>query len=376
MAVGDSYKEEFTPEELAALGREPEGGAETETTEETAGPGETQETTEQTQETNPEQEAASTTETTETKTEQTTTESPKSEEAQAAEAMGFRLETDDKGKTYVVDEDGTRIPATRWKNLYGDYKNAQREAASTKEKFDLFKQLGADEYYRIYPAEAPQGWKPKGAEAAPANAEVDPMKLVFTAKDPNHPYHGMTLGEIKEQDPFFATVLYNDWRDQQREQVIMSRQANERTRQQEEAQANAFGLARAKELFGTDDPGKITPEQSKAILSIAQQVIKWQTENNCLHYSWEHAYKLMRHDELIAKAREEGAKGTIKNLAERKSPASINTAGGSPPKDNSYAAMEKWSDDQLAKHIDGLSDAEYVKFKKEAPAQILERIGL
>lgn len=370
MAVGDIYKEEFTPEELAALGREPEGGA---TEEEPKEPENPEEPKEPAQEEPAKEEPPAEPKEPETEPKEP---APKSEEAQAAEAMGFRLETDDKGKTYVVDEDGTRIPATRWKNLYGDYKNAQRETASTKEKFDLFKQLGADEYYRVFPNEAPQGWKPKGAEAAPANAEVDPMKLVFTAKDPNHPYHGQTLEQIKEADPFFASMLYNDWRDQQREQVIMSRQANERTRQQEEAQANAFGTARAKELFGVDDPKKVTPEQSKAILSLGQQVIKWQEENNCLHYTWEHAYKLMRHDELIAKAREEGAKGTIKNLAERKSPASINTAGGSPPKDNSYAAMEKWSDDQLAKHIDGLSDAEYVKFKKEAPAKILERIGL
>lgn len=364
--MGEPYKDSFTPEELAALGEAvPE---KTEETEESTG--KTQETeekkTEETQETKTEEPE------TEQKTE-TETQTP--EEKQAAEAMGFRLETDDKGKVYVVDDEGTKIPAQRWTKLYRGYQEKTREAQTKQEKFDLFRTLGADEYYRIFPDEKPAGYKPPAETPKAASGKVDPLDLIVN--DPANPdYHGRPLREIKDVDPFYAAVLFTNWQNQQAAVTEKSKRDEEETRKTAEQEATSFGMARVKELWGIDDPSKVTPEQEKAILDLGQKVIAWQTKNSCLHYTWEHAYKLMMHDELIAKARDEGAKGTLKSLQGGRGPASIDTGKGGLVKDHTFDAMEKWSDSQLEDHLDKLSEAETVKFLKDAPPKIKARLGM
>ena len=376
--MGGPFKEELTDEEKAIVGEVEEKKEVTEKKEE--GTGETQETKEtETQETKE-------TETKETETEQKTDDTQKSEEAKAAEQMGFRLETDDKGKAYVVDDDGTRIPATRWKSLYRDYQDSKREAQTKQEKFDLFRQLGAEEYYRIYPAEKPEGWKPKEERATPVQTgQVDPLKLVFNAQDPNHPYNGITLEQIKEQDPFFANVLYNDWRDAQRAEADKARQVEDNTRAQEASEANSFGLDRANEFISelyptTKSYDDLTEAQQKVIdgkvTALGEKVVQWQSKTRRLHLSFNDAYKIMTHDESIKKAKELGARSTIDSLTQKKGVASIDTGKGALERDNSYSAMEKWTDDQLMKHIDGLNEAAYKKFEKEAPPAILKRCGL
>lgn len=104
MAVGDIYKEEFTPEELAALGREPEGGATEEDAEGTGKSGGTEgaraggtckrgtPAEPKEPETEPKEPA------------------PKSEEAQAAEAMGFRSKPTTRARPMSWTRTGQEFP--------------------------------------------------------------------------------------------------------------------------------------------------------------------------------------------------------------------------------------------------------------------------
>src|SRR3990172_1336729 len=85
------------------------------------------------------------------------------EEKSAAEKMGLRVE-----EGFIVDDDGTKIPAKRWKSLYYDYKEVDRGKTETERKFNLYKELGQDKYYAIYPEEAPKDWQAKEAPVEPA----------------------------------------------------------------------------------------------------------------------------------------------------------------------------------------------------------------
>lgn len=354
--MGGAYKDEFTPEELAALEGE---GPKTEPDEPKEPENPEEPKVEEPKEPVPEEPKA---------------EEPKdepSEEVKAAESMGLKVETDDKGKIFIVDDEGTRIPVTRWKKFYAEQKagveTAQREAQTIKEKHDLLR-TRPDEYYRRYPEEAPQRQEPIPQQVTREQLDNLPIS--------GGEYNGWTLAQVWEVNPKEASRMENEY-------LRRVEKAQERQRQEVEAKENerksdvqSFGMARAKELWGITDPKALTPAQHKELIAIGNRVLDWQYANGRQHYSMGDAWDLMTVNERIAKAKEEASKTTLKSLTEKKGIASIDTAGGAPVKDNTFAAMEKWTDDQLERHIDRLSEPEYVKFRKEAPAKILMRLGL
>lgn len=77
-------------------------------------------------------------------------------------------------------------------------------------------------------------------------------------------------------------------------------------KQKEDAAAYAFGVARAKEFYGIDDPEKLTPAQLSHIKDLGERVIAWQVKNRDLDYSWEEAYGLMKQDERLKQIGSEG----------------------------------------------------------------------
>jgi hypothetical protein len=302
------------------------------------------------------------------------------EERKDIESQGFKVETDKKGRTYITDSEGTKVPEKRFGQIYRKGKEAdtlKQENEQLKEKQTLYRQLGAEGYYSLFPDEKPEGWKPaqpapqhRPQQAIPQNVNIlDGLQVT----QPGHQYQGMTLREVMQIDPDTGTALLSQWKDAQQANI---RQQEERVTQAQQAQvneSNAFVSARAKELFNIDDASKLNPDQNRKLVLLGQEVIDWQIKNRCLNYTWEHAYKLMKHDEIIEKAKQEASTNALKGL-QKEGPPSINTSGGGDTKASEWEAISKMSPDALEAHIETYDDAKMTKFLKEAPASIRAKI--
>jgi hypothetical protein len=287
------------------------------------------------------------------------------DEQKEFEGQGFKITTDEKGRSYVTDDEGSKIPPRRFRQIY----QKSKEADTTKEKLGLFKKLGADEFYKLYPEETPEGYTPpEPARPAPARAPVG-ANNVLDSLVTGGTYDGMTLRSVMEVDLDAGTQMLNAWKDEQiKIQIEEDRRVNE-SHQSVSKETNEFGLARAKELFGVSDLSKITPEQNRQLYIMGREVLDWQEKNNRLNLTFEEAYKLMKHDDLVKKAREEGAKGAFKGL-QKSGPFSIDTSGGGNMEPSGWEDIAAMDDKRFGEHVDTLGDIAFKKLLKEAPASV------
>lgn len=337
---GEFHKEEFTPEEMAVLGETPP----------------------EPQKAEPEP-APSETPPKETEAPSAETEPTPEPEPEKPPEQKFKVDGD-----FIVYEDGERIPVDRFAKVYKQAKDGERLT----EKHNLLKQLGRDEYFRLYPDEAPEGWKPKEPERQPEQTAgpVDPFNLVVQG---GH-YHGMTLGQVWEIDSKEGFRLFNAWKDgQAAEQATKAAQeAAEKEKQgkfeaESERELTAFATERAKELFDKA-PDALTDAEKAQVSESISATIKWMKETGRGGGVMADAWFLMNKDSILTKARESAAKGTIDAL--KKPPVgSIDTGKGTPPESlyGKYAAMTR---DQLAREIDGMTTAQTADFLKNAPEPV------
>lgn len=286
------------------------------------------------------------------------------EEKAAMSAMGLRVE-----EGFIIDDDGTKIPAQRWKKLYHGYQERGRELELNKRKTDLLKQLGRDEYFKLYPDEAPAGYKPKAQPQPQATALPLDDPRILSLKIQGGTYDGMTLEEVFDVNKADAIKMYSGYVSKVNEQISKSREVETRTQQEQENAVRTFGMNRAKELFNVEDPNKLTPEQVQKINQVGKDVLDWQVLHGKLHLDFEDAYALMNYENRLSKAKEEGAANALKGLQKPPVLPSIDTKGGAV-KDTGWESMSAWTNDQMAAHLDTLNEKAYDKFLKEAPASI------
>ncbi len=356
MAQGDYEKDELTAEELALLGKgETAEASETSdaTSSETKEGPETQETSEQTEET-----ADKTADISEDKKEPETEPKvePSPEEKTAAEAMGLRIEDG-----HIVDDDGTKIPAKRWKSLYRDYKDAKRDSETTQKKLDLLKQRDPDRYYELYPEERPAGYQPKPkSEPVP---EIPPDRvgeLLFNRE--GHPYHGMSLNEIYGINPAFARQLQDQYEAAVRAQreAAIAKQNDEILQRETANEVNRFSESIAEELYGKD-VSELSKDEEAAVIQIVNDVSLWMTKNKAGKMSVNRAYLRMKKEQEQAKA--EAAKKTVETM--KKEPvksAGTKAVDGKLTGDEAYLSM---SAEQFADEIDKMPEAKFNKLMRE-----------
>jgi hypothetical protein len=336
---GDFVKDEFTDEEKAALG---------EVTEETVKEPEHPESTESTE---------VKTEDTEIKTEET---KPDPETQSVIDAEGGKLITEN-GKQYVVDEDGAKIPLDRFKKVYGKSKELEREKEETTNKFNLFKELGAEEYYKKYPDEKPADFKP---------VKEDPPAVDFNSMPINGgKYDGWTLGEVAKEDPVAAQLMLNNYLESKRAAVEIQRRKDEEGIKTKAEEGNRFKWERAKELFGKEKD--YTEEEIKQVNEVYTKLGDWMRANKKLHYSLEDAHLLMNKDKIIKDERIKASKAALEE-ATKKGVTSIGN-GDSTAGLTGFEAIMAMSEDALTKHIDRMSDKEQKTFYKDAPKSIREK---
>jgi len=358
----DAYVDEITPEEQAILSGE--APPEPEKAKEPENPAEPEKEPVKEPEKEPEKAPEKEPETAKAETDLTP------DESKAAESTGLKL-IEEHGRKYLVDDDGSKIPVQRWKKHYAETSaqidELRRENTTFKEKQDLLKKLGPDVYYKLNPAEAPEGWKPQEEKrAAPAQrGEVDVMKLPFI----DGPYKDMTVEDVLEIDRPYAIASIRKYEREQTAAQVKERQQAETQERERESDITRFGMARAKELFGIEDIKALKPEHHLKLTEIGNKVIEFQYTTGRQSYSLEDAYHIMTSDERTAAKIESAVANALKGL-QKSGPTSIDTGGGGDVKPSGWEAVAKMTPAQLESHLDGMSDAETTKFLTEAPASI------
>jgi hypothetical protein len=282
---------------------------------------------------------------------------PSADDLKVAENQGFQIKTDDKGRQYIVDEDGAEIPPKRFKEIYHGAKEGER----TKEKFDLFKRLGPEAYYKAYPDEKPADYVDpnKPAEPAPTKETISSLKnrVISGGK-----YDGWTLADVYQDDAFAALEIidnYNQSKAKEAEAVRAQQARDEEGIKEKTQEGNLFMWDRAKELFKKD--GDYTPEEIKQVQNEYKTLGDWMRSNKKLHYSLKDAYQLMTMNTKINDAKNNTAKNVVDSL--RKQPVGhINGGPGTVSADNYEALTEA----QLAETVDKMSDEKKAEFYAKA----------
>lgn len=294
-----------------------------------------------------------------TETEQTA--EPTAEEQAAAKEEGFQIETDDKGRQYIIDEDGNRIPPKRFKEIYHGAKEGER----TKEKFDLFKRLGPEGYYKAFPEEKPADYVDPNQKAPVQQqkvVDVGGLRLTYPPEIPQdqRAYEGMTLREIYEVDPVYATQLQTDYH-RNAEREVEQRTTAEQTRVKEsQREILTFGRSISQELF-SKDANDLKDNEVEQVDEVIKKTLEFMKTTKRGGGIIADAYHLMTLESTINDTKTKTAKGVVDSL--RRQPVGhINGGPGSVAADNFEALTES----QLAETVDKMSDEKKADFYSKA----------
>lgn len=348
----DDWKKEFSREELESMGEAP---IEEQKEEEKAPESQASEE-KPSEEAKPAEEA---------KAEQTPELEQKAEESTGEEAKAEEAESEP--------EEGKPVPYDRFKKVYGQAKQTEREKTELKEKLDFFKR-DPDGYYERYSDERPADWKPKAERqepaATPKATRIIPMREMLNAvvNDPqNKDFHGRSLRDLlAENTPesiAAASDYYQTYVESVREEVRKSQDTEASYKKAIEVEVNSFTDERAKEMFGKP-ADNLDPESRQKVDAVIHSVIDWIKKTNKLNYSLQDAWFLMRKDDLIKDAVAKGASAIVDN-AKRGVTKSVGATTQSTPSDpyGKYLAM---SERDLEKMVMEMADTAYTDFLSKA----------
>lgn len=269
---------------------------------------------------------------------------------------------------YLVYEDGTRIPLTRFGKVYKDSQEAAR-------RLELIKEIGPEEYFKIYPDEAPQGGTENqgGGQEQPNPGQEnagDPMMGLGDSAITGGYYDGWTLNQVFEVDATAATLLLMNHLNGIQTQADAERAAVERYNQEAETEATQLSNTLAQEIGGKDY-ATLKPEDQKKVDTEVLATVEWMKRENKTHFNLADAYYLKNRDDILKKARMAGAKETIASIT-RPTVPSIKVGTGTPQPAGS--AFDDMGDDELAATIDAMSERQYGAFLRNASATLRQRL--
>jgi hypothetical protein len=286
------------------------------------------------------------------------------EEKKAVESEGARIEGG-----FVIDDEGTKIPITRWRKLYATSKEAERTAEierakriENENKFKLFKSVGPEKYFSMFPDEAPSGgYKPP--QAARQTAQPDPLDLVAQYPDPNHQYHGLTLRDIYNLDAAEARRLERIWEQGQKTAERTAEERKQRMLRDSEEEINTFTADYARERYGKDAKS-LSPKEEAEVSKTIQDTLDWMKKTGRGAGVLADAYFIMNREKIISEERTKAGKKALEALNH---PSIPSIGGGGRGPSGSMSAYETMSADQLAETISNMDDRAAVAFLKNAP---------
>lgn len=288
-------------------------------------------------------------------TEETTEETTE----EAAEETEETTETEPKLEDgYIVYPDGNKIPVDRFEKVYGQGKEHERNLSETQEKLNLL-QTDPEEYYKKFPDEKPE------AETVSTQPKIGEMRVT------GGEYDGMTLAEVYNIDPVEAQSIQFNYQMSQRDAQTKTRDTEARMLEEINAEMESFSQARAKDFFDKEFSA-LTEAELSQLNTLTENVIAWGKETGRGSGKIEDIYFLMHKDTLLSAEKGKGIQALINGQVK----SVPSTAGGGKVDtgtETGYSRFLNMSEDQMATAIDDMSDAEYLKFKKEAPAALKKK---
>ena len=287
------------------------------------------------------------------------------EEQKAVESMGARIEGG-----FIIDDEGTKIPITRWRKLYATSKEAERQReqayagkAEIENKFKLFRTVGPEKYYSMFPNEAPAGgYRPPAPTRIPA--QPDPLDLVAQYPDQNHQYHGMTLRDIYNVDAAEGRRLERAWEQGQKAAERTESERKQRLIRDSEDEINTFTADFAREHYGKEAK-ELSAQQETEISKVIQDTLDWMKKTGRGGGVLADAYFVMNREQILEGERKKAGKKALEALGKQSSIPSI--GGGGRTSAGSMTAFESMSADQLAEAIANMDDRAAIAFLKSAP---------
>lgn len=248
-----------------------------------------------------------------------------------------------------------------------EWEEEENQGPTAEEKYELIRKLGTDEFYKKYPDEAPEGWKPpeqKEGEGGPPQEEPDDLTMIRITSGE---HKGKTLADLRQEDPFAAAVIYQDYR-QNRQKEVETQQQEEQRRIEEAEQelvgfANSLSTKAYQKNFEDLDAG-----QKKTVEGEINKVLSWmnQTGRGGGHIS--DAYLLMT---------QSSGKGKAQGLADMVSGSGavpfVGGAGGEQASNDRFSNFMEMGDDQLAAAIERMDEGEFLTLMKEAPKELRDK---
>ena len=259
------------------------------------------------------------------------------------------------------------VPVDRFNKVYGERKEIER-------KFDLFRRLGPDKYYEVYPDERPADTGPAATTTATIPGQRIPtFRESLSLPIDGGPHAGKTLRDLWEsddaEDRADAQDLYNDYRDSIKAQTDETKLNDAKMKEKEDAEYNAFYDARAEELFGKE----LDKCGESEIIQIRELTLSIQQQMPAMHvYNIENAYKLLTLDDRLKNARGESIKSLIEAARKGKT-IHIDSKKGTTKGGTGYDGLTEMTDAQVSAHLNTLSEAGLVKFWEKAPASFIEK---
>jgi len=239
------------------------------------------------------------------------------------------------------------------------------EKKEIERKHNLLLQLGPQEYYKVYPDEAPADFKPQ--QQQPVQQPVDIGSMVVKGGQ----YDGMTLREVYSIDPVTATSMQNDYLWQQRIDGMQKAAKVNAETQAINGQINEFIKGQAKELFNKDDVSNLSEAEKIKIAETLNTVADWMRKTKRGGGNLSDAFYLMQKEGILKTERAKGAEAALKAITKEPVPSIGNMKGASD--DDGFGKYMSMSDDQLADAIGDMTDTEADKFYKTAPKALQKK---
>lgn len=231
------------------------------------------------------------------------------------------------------------------------------EREETKRKLDLFKRIGPEKYYEVYPDEKPDNFQPDGAR----KEEVEDYESMLIT---GGSYDGWTLGDLAKEKPLLATKMLNEYLDGQRQAREEAAKKETLSKEAWRTDVNTFGENLATDLYGKG--GKdLSDDERKKVTDVIWQVDEWMRKNRKTGYSYSDAYLIMNKDNLIKDATGKAISGVVGAL--KKSP--VGSVSGKAGSGSASTNWDDMSEADLERAIMGMNDRETEEFySKASPA--------
>jgi len=265
--------------------------------------------------------------------------------------------------------DPAPVPYARFKEV----NDKAKRAGELETKFEQFKRIGPDNYYKLYPDEKPQDYTPAADKGNGKDRQAeDSDTRMFEIEGGK--YDGMKFGDVFDRDPRAAYQIdpyYARQLDDKRMESERSAQATQQQlRAESEREISDFSNERSAELYGKGLKDLDAKEQAEISKMIAD-TLDWSEKTGRALGNLKDAYILKNLDKILAGEKSRAARGLFKTLTSAGAPS----IGGSKSKgDNGgYDHLANLDANQVAAEMGRWSDRKQVDFLTKAPKRFREK---